>query len=117
MSDYGYDYSYSTDLSNLSNDYWGQSLDLQTWANDVWADQGYSDLYYAIDNYSDASATYSNDLYQASWDAWYGPVNTEGYTAYDASIGYTTTDTSYIEPASYASTTSLISDYDTTSTL
>ena len=49
-------------------------------------------------------------LSRISWEAYYGPVNSEGYTAYDASMGYTSTDTSFIEPASSAGSMSMISD-------
>ena len=38
---------------------------------------------------SENRARLSNETYEASWDACYGPVNSEGYTAYDASVGYT----------------------------
>ena len=114
-----YDSSW-TDLSNgyadLSNDMWTQSIDFTNYANDAWL-QGdmdtYSEFYQAAEN----SEWYSNRLEQASWDAWYGPVNSEGYTAYDASMGYTSTDTSFIEPASSAGSVSMISDNNATSWL
>ena len=119
--DYGYDASswtdYSNDLSDVSNDMWGQSIDLESWANDVWVDQGSSELYWDLHQYSLDAAEYSNDLYQASWDAWYGPVNADGYTAMDVSEGYSAYDTSFIEPASWADNSSMISDYDATSIL
>lgn len=114
-----YDSSW-TDLSNgyadLSNDMWTQSIDFTNYANDAWL-QGDMDTYSQFYQAAENSEWYSNQLEQASWDAWYGPVNSEGYTAYDASMGYTSTDTSFIEPASSAGSVSMISDNNATSWL
>ncbi len=52
----------------------------------------------------------SQQLEDLSWQAWYGPVNADGYTAMDVSHGYSATDTSFIEPASSAGSCSMISD-------
>jgi hypothetical protein len=106
----------SYQMQDVSNGLWTQSIDFTNMANQAWLmddPQGYMDLQWQADQFE----YYSNEMYQASWDAWYGPVNAEGYTAYDASIGYTSTDTSFIEPASAASSTSLISDNNATSWL
>jgi len=66
---------------------------------------------------ADMAEAYSFEVYQSSWETYYGPVNAEGYTAYDASQGYTTSDTSFIEPATSAGSTSMISDYSGASNL
>ena len=115
--DYASEY---TDLSNgfadLSFQQWDMSIDFTTYSTEAWYDgdtQGSMDW----QSLADQAEWNSNQLYEASWDAWYGPVNSEGYTAYDASVGYTSTDTSFIEPASSAGSTSMISDYDATSVL
>ena len=114
-----YDTSW-TDLSNsvydLSLQQWDTSMDLSQVANNYWVDGNY-DMYHEFYNLAEAAEWSSNALYDASWDAYYGPINSEGYTAYDASMGYTSTDTSFIEPASAAGSTSMISDYNATSTL
>ncbi len=115
--DYASDY---TDLSNgfadLSFQQWDTSIDFTNYSNEAWYN---GDTQASMDwqVLADQAEWNSNQLWDASWDAWYGPVNGEGYTAYDASIGYTSTDTSFIEPASSASSTSMISDYDATSVL
>ncbi|MFN8021088.1 MAG: hypothetical protein U0Q03_06110 [Acidimicrobiales bacterium] len=118
--DTGYDATAWTDLSNGLSDAswseWDASIDYTTMANDAWA-SGQMDLYHLYTDAATTAEANSWDLYDASWDAWYGPVNAEGYTAYDASMGYSAYDTSFIEPASAADNTSLISDYDATSVL
>lgn len=117
---YGDDATTWTDLSNgfsdLSFQQWDLSIDLSSMADDAWLN-GQMDLYHEYTEWSQMVETNSYDLYQASWDAWYGPVNAEGYTAYDASMGYSAYDTSFIEPASSAGSMSMISDYDATSVL
>jgi hypothetical protein len=85
-------------------------------ADQAWINGEY-DNYHAFQQYSESSEWYSQQMEDAAWDAWYGPVNSEGYTAYDASMGYTSTDTSFIEPASSAGSMSMISDYNASSTL
>jgi hypothetical protein len=106
----------SYELQDASDGFWNQSIDFTQMSSQTWLDgdtQSALDWQIAADN----SEWYSNQMEQASWDAWYGPVNAEGYTAYDASIGYTSTDTSFIEPASSAGSTSMISDNNATSWL
>jgi hypothetical protein len=109
-----HDLSYQwQDVSTGFNDL---HIDFSNMADQAWINgdtDTYHELYMMSENFQD----FSNDAYQASWDAWYGPVNAEGYTAYDASIGYSATDTSFIEPASSAGSCSMISDYNTSSTL
>lgn len=116
---YGYDTSY-TDLSNaysdVSFDAWNASVDFTQYSTEAWY-QGDTEASLAWQTMANDAEWYSNEAWSASWDAWYGPVNSEGYTAYDASMGYTSTDTSFIEPASSAGSTSMISDYDATSVL
>jgi hypothetical protein len=106
----------SDGLSDLSNEYWQDSIDYQQTAYDAWNagdTEAYWDWYTASENAEWAS----QELYDASWDAYYGPVNSEGYTQYDAAQGYTTQDSSYIEPATAADDSSLISDNDASSWL
>ena len=109
-----------TDASNgifdLSLQQWDVSMDLSQVADDYWVEGNY-DMYHQYYDMAENAEWSSNQLYDASWDAFYGPINSEGYTAYDASVGYTSTDTSFIEPASAAGSTSMISDYNATSTL
>ena len=70
-------------------------------------------LYYT----SDPTEWASVESYEAAWAAWNGPINPEGYTAHDASLGYTSMDTSFIEPASSAGSMSMIADYTGDSSL
>ena len=123
MTDFNSYDDYASEYTDLSNGYadlsfqqWDMSIDFTNYSSEAWIagdTQGSMD-WQAL---ADQAEWNSNQLYEASWDAWYGPVNSEGYTAYDASIGYTSTDTSFIEPASSAGSTSMISDYDATSVL
>lgn len=121
MSDFSdYDPTAANELANqwqeASNSLWDTSIGLDQIATQEWlngetgAALEYSDL-------SDQAELYSHEAYEASWDAFYGPVNSEGYTAYDASMGYTSTDTSFIEPASSAGSMSMITDYTGDSSL
>jgi len=94
---------------DLSNQLWSASDGVSDVGDDLWqADQTYEALtYYQA---SEALESLSAEAYENAWEAYMGPVNAEGYTAYDASHGYTTSDTSLIEPASAAGSASLISD-------
>ena len=123
MTDFNNFDSYDTSWTDLSNSYydtsiqaWDTSIDLSQVADSYWVDGNY-DMYHQFYDMAEAAEWASNELYDASWDAFYGPINSEGYTAYDASMGYTSTDTSFIEPASAAGSMSMISDYNATSTL
>lgn len=123
MTDFNSFDPYATGWSDISNgvydlslQQWDMSIDFSHYADQAWI-QGDTDSYHEWHNMAETAEWYSNELYEASWDAFYGPVNSEGYTAYDASMGYTSTDTSFIEPASAAGSMSMISDYDATSTL
>lgn len=121
---YGYDTSddatawtdLSNDIAQVSWNEWGNSIEYSQMADAAWL-SGQMELYWTYDEMADTATSNSWALWDASWDAWYGPVNAEGYTAYDASMGYTSTDTSFIEPASAADNTSLISNDDTSATL
>ncbi|MEK7423418.1 MAG: hypothetical protein AAB131_06195 [Actinomycetota bacterium] len=116
MTDFNDFQDLSYEIQNVSDGFWTQSIDFSQMADQAWLDgdtQNSIEWQIAADN----SEWYSDQMYQASWDAWYGPVNSEGYTAYDASMGYTSTDTSFIEPASSAASTSMISDNSATSWL
>ncbi|MGD9997078.1 MAG: hypothetical protein AB7L17_14175 [Ilumatobacteraceae bacterium] len=106
----------SWQLQDASMDMNNAYIDFSNMADQAWINGEY-DTYHQLYMMSENFQDYSNDLYQASWDAWYGPVNAEGYTAYDASMGYSAYDTSFIEPASSAGSMSMISDYNTSSTL
>jgi hypothetical protein len=120
FDDYSNDYNdysqASNDLMNGSNDMWGASIDLQNLSSELWVqDDSYNSL--IAQQMSDNAEYLSYQLEDASWAAYNGPVNAEGYTAHDAALGYTTQDTSFIEPASSAGSTSMISDYTGTSNL
>ena len=106
----------SYQMQDASTGMWDASIDFSQMADQAWLQgdfESYQNMYAVAENFE----TFSNQMYEASWDAWYGPVNAEGYTAYDASMGYTSTDTSFIEPASSAGSTSMISDNNATSWL
>lgn len=94
----------------VSNDMWGASIGLDRMGDQEWIDgntEAANDLYY----YSDQAEWLSHEAYEAAWNAWNGPINAEGYTAHDAAMGYTSMDTSFIEPASSAGSMSMIADY------
>ena len=110
MSEFDYDPNNSStyEWQTASNDLWSNSIDMDQMATEEWL---HGDPWMAnqLYDYAEQLEDLSNEAYQQSWDAYYGPVNAEGYTAYDASIGYTSTDTSFIEPASAAGSCSMIS--------
>jgi len=112
--DGGYELSYQ--LQDFSNDSWTESIDDSHLADQAWLN-GQTELSAEFTQAAENAEWSSNELYQASWDAWYGPINADGYTAYDASIGYSATDTSFIEPASSAGSCSMISDNSASSFL
>ncbi len=106
---YSSSYDQSYELYDVSNGLWDASIGLTDVSHSFWLmDETYTAL--EFQQLADTAEYLSNEAYQASWDAWYGPVNSEGYTALDASHGYTTQDTSLIEPASSAGSMSMISD-------
>ena len=101
----------SSQLQDYSNGEWTNSIDFTNAANEAWVN-GETDISHMYQEMADNAEWNSNAAYQASWDAYNGPINAEGYTAHDASLGYTTQDTSFIEPASSAGASSMISDND-----
>ncbi|MEQ1699341.1 MAG: hypothetical protein ABMA25_04485 [Ilumatobacteraceae bacterium] len=99
-----------------SDQLWEVSIDLDHMGDQHWLNSEYeaaNQMYYM----SDQAELYSVESYQAAWDAWNGPINAEGYSAHDASMGYTSMDTSFIEPASSAGSMSMIADYTGDSSL
>ena len=121
MSDFSdYDPTAANELANqwqdASNGLWDTSITFDQIATQEWLN-GETGAALDYSNLSDQFELYSHQAYEASWEAFYGPVNSEGYTAYDASMGYTSTDTSFIEPASSAGSMSMISDNNATSWL
>lgn len=99
-----------------SENLWDASIQLDQMADQYWIEGDYdaaNNLYY----YSDQSEWLSVQSYEAAWEAWNGPINAEGYSAHDASMGYTSMDTSFIEPASSAGSMSMIADYSGDSSL
>jgi hypothetical protein len=117
MSDFGWEYTdQSNDWMQVSEGLWGLSDTVSDLGDQLWLqDQTYDAL---LDYQTSEQLEWlSNEAYDVSWEAYYGPVNSEGYTAYDAAQGYTTSDTSLIEPASSAGSMSMISDYNASSTL
>ncbi len=116
--------SYSNDLASNGFEMWTQAGDLEHMANEVWQVEGYSDSYFDLHNASLGSEALSDSFYQASNDYWYGSYGLDSsastdlsYTASDISAGYSSFDTSYVEPASWADNSSMISDTDSTSFL
>jgi len=120
MTDFNYDPSAdqaeSYEWQGASSDLWSTSIDFRQLGDDAWQASDYDtmhemyDLQYQFQDYSDQA-------YQAAWDAWNGPINAEGYTMHDASLGYSSMDTSFIEPASSAGSMSMISDNSAESVL
>lgn len=93
-----------------SDQLWDFSIDLDRMGDHHWINADYdiaNNLYYV----SDMTEWLSAESYEQAWEAWNGPINAEGYTAHDAAMGYTSMDTSFIEPASSAGSMSMISDY------
>ncbi len=95
---------------------WALQTPLQEIADQAWAAQDYETMHEAMQAMYTAGDL-SEMAYDHSWDVWNGPLNAEGYTMHDAAMGYTTTDTSFIEPASAAGSCSMISDYTAESSL
>ena len=113
MTDFNYDPSFdqaeSYEWQTASDGLWSTSIDFSHMGDEAWLDGNYdqaNDLYQAMYQFED----FSTEAYQQAWDAWNGPINAEGYTMHDASLGYTSMDTSFIEPASAAGSCSMISD-------
>ena len=98
----------SSDLQDLSLVAADNSSWLQQEAYDAW-NAGDTDGYHDLWQASCSEGEMSQQLEDLSWQAWYGPVNADGYTAMDVSQGYSATDTSFIEPASSAGSCSMIS--------
>lgn len=124
--------SCSNDLASQGFEMWTQAGDLEHLANEVWQIEGYSDTYFDVHNASLDSEALSNAFYQSSDDYWYGSYGLDSsaaagadysvsagydYTASDVSAGYSSFDTSFVEPASWADNSSMIADNDPTSFL
>ncbi len=99
----------SNDLLDMSTTAAGNSGWLQLEAYEAW-NQGNIEGYHDLWQMSCDQGDMSQQLEDLSWQAWYGPVNADGYTAMDVSQGYSATDTSFIEPAASAGSMSMISD-------
>lgn len=106
----------SSQLQDFSNGEWTNSIDYTNAANQAWVN-GDTDISQMYQDMANNAEWNSNEAYQAAWDAYNGPINAEGYSAHDASLGYTSQDTSFIEPASSAGASSMISDNDASSVL
>ncbi|MDP2289863.1 MAG: hypothetical protein Q8M22_01655 [Actinomycetota bacterium] len=121
MSDFDFydptaDQAASDEWQHISNDLWNLQIPFHQMGDEAWQASDYEtmhNMYWA----EELAETAGQEAYDQSWEAYYGPINAEGYTALDASMGYTSTDTSFIEPASSAGSMSMISDYSATSTL
>ena len=106
----------SYDWQHASDDLWAMQTPFQELADEAWAASDYETMHealqamYTVEDLSEAA-------YDYSWDVWEGPVNAEGYTAMQAAEGYSSMDTSFIEPASAAGSCSMISDYTAESSL
>ena len=116
MSDFTYDFNYdlnypdsSTDWGQTSTDLWSTSITMSQIGDEFWVN-GETQIALQFYDFNEILEDYSIEAYQQSWDAYYGPVNAEGYTAYHASVGYSATDTSFIEPSTSAGSMSMISD-------
>ena len=99
-----------------SDQLWALTTPLQEAVDDAWMASDYESMHNAYEAMY-AAEDLSTEMYQQSWDVWNGPINAEGYTMHDASLGYTSMDTSFIEPASSAGSCSMISDYTAESSL
>jgi len=106
--DYGAGYgTESAAWADASEAAWTDSIDYSAAGDDAWL-AGNTELaneYYEASEHAEGA---SGDYWDASWEAYDGPVDASGYTAADLSAGYSATDTSFIEPASYAGASSLI---------
>ncbi|HAP76660.1 MAG TPA: hypothetical protein DCR14_11305 [Acidimicrobiaceae bacterium] len=112
-----YDYQAASDEWQAASDQvWALQVPLQEVVDAAWAASDYETMHEAYQAMY-AAEHLGNEMYDYSWDVYNGPVNAEGYTMYDASVGYTSTDTSFIEPASSAGSCSMISDYNAESSL
>jgi len=120
INDYNYDPSAdqaeSYEWQEASTGLWSTSIDFRQMGDQAWLASNYEAMHQMYDlNYE--FQDFSDQAHQAAWDAWNGPINAEGYTMHDASLGYTTMDTSFIEPASSAGSMSMISDNSAESVL
>ena len=112
-----YDYqAESYEWQAMSDEVWALQTPLQEVVDAAWAASDYETMHAAYQAMY-AAEDLGNELYDYSWDVYNGPINAEGYTMHDASMGYTTMDTSFIEPASAAGSCSMISDYSAESSL
>ena len=112
MSDYSYDYNLpdsSSDWGQSSTDLWSTSITMSNIGDEFW-NSGETQIALQFYDFNEMLEDFSIEAYQQSWDAYYGPVNADGYNQFEASVGYSATDTSFIEPASSAGSVSMISD-------
>lgn len=106
----------SYDWQHASDDLWAMQTPFQELADEAWAASDYEAMHEALQAMYTVDDL-SQEAYDYSWEVWEGPVNTEGYTAMQAAEGYSSMDTSFIEPASAAGSCSMISDYSAESSL
>lgn len=120
MSDFDYNpleaQAQSWETQSLADTLWATQQPLHDLGDQFWQASDFENMNKMYD-LEEMVQDFSTEAYEQSWAEWYGPVNSEGYTAYDASIGYTSTDTSFIEPASSAGSMSMISDNNTSAEL
>lgn len=106
----------SYDWQHASDDLWAMQTPFQELADEAWAASDYEAMHEALQAMYTVEDL-SQEAYDYSWEVWEGPVNAEGYTAMQAAEGYSSMDTSFIEPASAAGSCSMISDYSAESSL
>jgi len=111
MSDFDYDFNHpdSNDWGQTSTDLWSTSITMSDVGDQFWL-SGESQMALQFYDLNEQFEDLSIESYQQAWDAWNGPLNADGYTQFEASVGYSATDTSFIEPASSAGSMSMISD-------
>jgi len=114
--DPSFDHAQGWEWQATSDQLWDTSIDFRHEGDEAWIN-GDTGLANELYQYQYQFEEFTQEAYQQAWDAWNGPINAEGYTMHDASLGYTSTDTSFIEPASAAGSCSMITDQSLESSL
>lgn len=114
----GFDFT-DTDIGAI-HDQWSQDFGYQQ--QQAWGDMGNQPGgfggYGGLHDQQSTQANWANDGIDRSitddpseWDPAYGPQTDSYYTPYQSSIGYSSYDSSFIEPPSSAGSSSMISSY------
>jgi hypothetical protein len=100
---FGFDFTHM-DVTQQYNDWAAEQTFEQHAGLESLIDQQQTQAYWASDGQNHAVADDPSE-----WDPAYGPQIDSYYTPYQSSIGYSSYDTSFIEPASAAGSCSMIS--------